>query len=473
MNKAQSENKAAVGNNNLAAWTQQQIDFLIMGYQMALATERARMRLPAGDQATYRAALEESVAKPAPDARPLRIIYDVSALMKNERVTGIPRVTKTIAHDFVALAAAFGHELIFSNFMKDGFYEVEPAPSDPACLHGFRPTARRVDFRAGDRMIVSDFTPLLFQQEFPFLRMAKQKGVHLTFVIYDLLPILNPQWTEPNYTMHYASWWFHVLSFADRLVAISGKVADDMRTVVAVSRPEPAGLGRPIDLAFFGLGCDGLRREPGTPEIGSALRGDGAAGPKFLAIGGALERRKNLEDLVEAVAILRREGIDASLTITGKSWQKDPLTRYLSDPLWKDRLFIPGHVSDETLVGLLSDADALVSASLDEGFGLPIVEAAHAGVPVILRDLVVHREAAGDEGLYFGVGGPAVIAESLRHFEGLAPDERKAHVPKASLRSWFQSAQQLMAILREDLVYDRLNVSPRIQLNFGEAPLNL
>ena len=470
--KDRADDNRPVGNNSLSAWSQRQMDFLIIGYQIALAVERARGRMPAKDQTAYRTMLDESAVKPGPLGRPLRIVYDVSALTKNERVTGIPRVTKTVGHDFVKLAAEYGHEIIFSNFMGDGFYEAELALDDPSCLHGFRLTNQPVDFRPGDRMIIGDFTPILFQREFTFLQKLKQKGVHLTVVIYDLLPILNPQWIEPNYIMHYANWWFHVLAVTDRLVAISGKVADDLRTLVAISRPEPAGAGRKIDLAFFGLGCDGLRREPGTPEP-KASKDNVPKGPKFMAIGGAWERRKNIDDLIAAVAILRREGIDASLTVTGKGWNRDLPVELLDDPLWKDRLALPGHVSDEALIELLGEADALVSASLDEGFGLPLVEAGHAGVPVILRDLVVHREAAGDEGLYFGAGGPEVIAERLRYFAGLTREEQLGHVPKENLRSWAHSARQLAAILREDLVYDRLNISPLVRLNFGEAPLNL
>jgi len=448
------------------------MEFLFVGYKIALSVERARGRMPTRDQGPYRARLDESAVKPGPIDHPLRIVYDVSALTKNKRVTGIPRVTRTVGHDLVKLAAEYGHEIIFCNFLGDGFYEAEFAPDDPASIHGFRLTKRPVDFRSGDRMVISDFTPVLFQQEFPYVQKVKQQGVHLTVVIYDLLPILNPQWTEPNYIMHYANWWFHVLVVADRLVTISGKVADDLRTLVAVSRPPSRSAARRIDLAYFGLGCDGLRREPGVPQTNASKR-DGAAGPKFLAIGGGWERRKNLEDLVAAVAILRREGIDASLTITGQGWKENPLSRHLDDPFWKDRLSLPGHVSDEVLLGLLGEADALVSASLDEGFGLPLVEAGHAGVPVILRDLAVHREAAGDEGLYFDVGGPEVIAESLRYFSGLTRDEQLAYVPKKNLRTWEHSARQFAAILRENLVYDELNVSQLVQLNFGEAALNL
>ena len=74
---------------------------------------------------------------------------------------------------------------------------------------------------------------------------------------------------------------------------------------------------------------------------------------------------------------------------------------------------LPGFVSDETLACLYSAASAVVLPSLIEGFGLPAVEAAACGAPVLLSDLPSHRASLGDAALYFDPEDPGAIAAAM------------------------------------------------------------
>lgn len=95
----------------------------------------------------------------------------------------------------------------------------------------------------------------------------------------------------------------------------------------------------------------------------------------------------------------------------------------------------------------MSRCGALVCASRDEGFGLPLVEAAALGCPVIARDIEIFRETSGGEACFFENGDDGKIAESLRKWVALTRKQQLRYVPKKSLVTWKQSAEMLKAIM--------------------------
>jgi glycosyltransferase involved in cell wall biosynthesis len=108
-------------------------------------------------------------------------------------------------------------------------------------------------------------------------------------------------------------------------------------------------------------------------------------------------------------------------------------------------------VSDDEYAALLDSATALVSASRDEGFGIPLVEAMGRGTPVVVSDIPIFREIGGDTALYAAVGDADAIA--ARVSELLAPGEwerRSAAAPTEAARfDWGRSASVLLELLRE------------------------
>ncbi|OLT22277.1 mannosyltransferase [Pseudonocardia sp. CNS-139] len=119
-------------------------------------------------------------------------------------------------------------------------------------------------------------------------------------------------------------------------------------------------------------------------------------------------------------------------------------------------LVFHGGAGDETYRDVLRGATALVTASRDEGFGIPLVEAMALGTPVVVSDIPVFREVAGDAGAYVD---PDDVGGFVRAVEELAdPDvweERSAAARKQADRySWDASARILLALL-ERVVRDR------------------
>jgi glycosyltransferase involved in cell wall biosynthesis len=112
-------------------------------------------------------------------------------------------------------------------------------------------------------------------------------------------------------------------------------------------------------------------------------------------------------------------------------------------------LVFDGAVSDEEYAAALDGATALVHASKNEGFGIPLVESMSRGTPVVVSDIPVFREVGADAALYFPADDSSAFAAQVRALEApgewavrsAAAHERAAHY------SWDSSAKALLEVL--------------------------
>ncbi len=109
-----------------------------------------------------------------------------------------------------------------------------------------------------------------------------------------------------------------------------------------------------------------------------------------------------------------------------------------------------GHVSDHDLVELLASASCLFSPSLYEGFGLPVAEAMHLGVPVVLSDIPAHRELGGGAAVYFdplSVQGAASALDGIFTGEESTMSRSDELVARAQLLTWDRCSEQYASLL--------------------------
>lgn len=129
--------------------------------------------------------------------------------------------------------------------------------------------------------------------------------------------------------------------------------------------------------------------------------------PGFLLAVGDMSPRKNLTTLLTALAASRHPSM--RLVLVGpRGHHADATLEHAARTGVAGRVQVLGPVDDAVLAGLYRDAAALCFPSVAEGFGLPVLEALGAGLPVVVSDLPVLREIAGDLGLFVGatdVGG--------------------------------------------------------------------
>ncbi len=130
--------------------------------------------------------------------------------------------------------------------------------------------------------------------------------------------------------------------------------------------------------------------------------------PKNLVYMGSFMRYKNVEALIAGMEYLPGKTLHLLSRITPK--RKQELLHCVPK---NAEVIFHGGVSDQEYAQILADDAALVSASRDEGYGLPLAEALALGVPAVVSDLTIHHEVAGDGALYFGANKPREFADRV------------------------------------------------------------
>jgi glycosyltransferase involved in cell wall biosynthesis len=134
----------------------------------------------------------------------------------------------------------------------------------------------------------------------------------------------------------------------------------------------------------------------------------------FILYVGRIQARKNLSRLVDAYALLRRQGVTAKLVMVGKrDWQSEKLLSRIDELRLRDSVILPGYVVLEDLPLFYNAAEVFVFPSFFEGFGLPVVESMASGVPTITSFGSSLEEVAGDGALLIDPHDTGAIAEAI------------------------------------------------------------
>jgi glycosyltransferase involved in cell wall biosynthesis len=218
---------------------------------------------------------------------------------------------------------------------------------------------------------------------------------------------------------------------ADRVIAISTAAADHIIEQLDVPRER-------VDVVAIGHALGG-RPEP-TPEAELRSRHQIPAGPIVLAVS-AKKAHKNLRRLVAAAALVP----GAVLVMVGKRTpHEDELREEAARLGIADRVVFPPYVDDADLEGLYTAARVFVFPSLNEGFGVPVLEAMARGLPVATSSVSSMPEVAGDAALLFDPRDELAIGGAIQRLlddEALRDDLiARGHARQASF-TWAAAAE--------------------------------
>ena len=371
----------------------------------------------------YLAAEAPPLRAPASGARARRLLIDMSQNLDRHPMTGIQRVVWEISR--TALRRGGVPVIVYENRLfgcagdLSNFAEIEIAEGDALLVSGawwaypeaLQNVMAKVSARGGSNIVLQ----------------------------HDLIPFLHRKLCNCD-ADGIVDWFDKIVLNSDAVVCVSKSVAQEFIDLVA-ARKLP--FKQNLRLGWQAHGCDFAGAESGAPmsaRVGAICRD---ASPFFLGVS-TLEPRKGYSVALDAMERLWREGVDVRYVIVGKQgWSANALARrILSHAEYGRRLFWLRDASDAELRDLYQHARSLIFASVAEGFGLALIEAAHHGLPIIASDIPVFREVGGEAIRYFDVADSEMLSEQAR--ESLSAPKIAPSIP---FLTWRESTESLLAMI--------------------------
>lgn len=314
-------------------------------------------------------------------------------------------------------------------------------PGAVALRHLVKAAAHRAAHRHWRHLFVEpDETTMLFDLEATWWSPAPRpellprlaaRGVRVATLVYDLMPLSDPEWFDPDNRAVFVPWAQAQLAHADLAVCFSRFCADEVARL--------GGPGAP-PTALFVPGADPVDVEPVRP---AALPEDHR--PFVLAVG-TVEPRKNVGLLLDAFDRLWADGEDVRLVLVGREgWHVEALVERLRDHAeLGDRLVWAGWMPDAEVDWLYRHAAAVAVPSRCEGYGLPVVEGLRRGAAVISSTGGALPEVGGDAVTYAGPDDlDAWVAALGAHARGEVPRSTATAPPPAVTATWAEAARTI------------------------------
>lgn len=363
-----------------------------------------------------------SVIPEKPFGQP-RLLLDFTNTLRSGRNTGIQRVAREIAR--AGWSMGEGVPVAIHNGRLFTYYE-HPEFGES------------IEIEPGDIFVMLDAVWNDLDEYQPIVSEIKTKGGRSIVCLYDILPLLYPD-AFPSYLVtRFENWLNRIVLACDGVVADSRAAAYSLRDhVVETSGEEPT-----FPIGWWRLGADFPVAT--SDAVTASVRSLAGGKPYFVSVG-TVEPRKGYPIVLEALEKLWREGVDVTYVLVGaRGWGMSVFERRLKrHPEFNRRLFWFDRANDADLAALYRGARAMVLASVAEGFGLPIVEAAHYGTPVIATDIDVFHETAGGSAQYFELLNSDSLAEQMK-----AALAERPPAPVLVTTSWRDSAAELLARVR-------------------------
>jgi glycosyltransferase involved in cell wall biosynthesis len=398
------------------------------------------------DDATLMAFAQAAARSIAPPLHQRQLMLDISELVQRDAKSGIQRVVRSILRELLSHSpAGYRIEPIYASTTQGYRYARAFTLDMLDCPVGVL-SDDPIEYQPGDLFLGLDLQPQVVPAQQAFYRHLRQFGIHVQFVVYDLLPITLPKAFPPG-AEHGHGTWLEVVAENDGAVCISAAVASELQTWLHNTAPARAAA---FKVTSFHLGADIDSSLPtlGLPADATVVLAQLQRVPAFLMVG-TIEPRKEHAQVLAAVELLWKRGEDVNLVIVGKQgWMVESLVEKLNGHgELNQRLFWLNGISDEFLEQVYDASACLVAASSGEGFGLPLIEAAQHALPIIARDIPVFREVAGEHATYFQGDTPASLADALATWLAGHRDGAAVQSHAMPWLTWSDSTRQLLSAL--------------------------
>ncbi len=221
----------------------------------------------------------------------------------------------------------------------------------------------------------------------------------------------------------------HLYRFIDRKIYHwkTKKACKEAGKIIAVSRQTKEDIIRfykvdekKVEIVY--QGCSPLFAQKLTAEQRQSIREKYHLPDEYLLMVGTIEERKNALTLVKA---LHQHHIPIPLVLVGRETKYARVIKdYIRQNKLEEQIYFLHNVSSGDLPGIYQNAKIFLYISVFEGFGIPLLEAFHSGVPVIASDIDVFAEVAGDAALFAQKNNVEDTAEKIKRL--LQDEEERA-----------------------------------------------
>jgi glycosyltransferase involved in cell wall biosynthesis len=366
-----------------------------------------------------------------------KIFIDISSIMETDHGGGIQRVQRSILENWsVNTPKDIEVYAVYFSFTEKHFLYVRPNQ-----ISSWRPKHQIpngiVSMSKNDIYLNTDLNYRFTITHEGFFRYLKDLKIQTYFIVYDLLPLTLPE-LFPEGVSELHEKWFDVAIRYSTLICIS-------KTVMKESIQYGTKKGVSVRATSFNLGHDfsttrAITENPVAMDSTSAVL-------RFLIVS-TIEIRKSHELVLNAFEVLWSKGYEVELTFVGRpGWKVDGFLQRLNTHQYiNQKLFWLSDLPDEQLTEVYKSASALINASLGEGYGLPLIEATFHGLPLIVRDIPVFREIAGDGAWYFDSNDHEDLADSIISWIFDYGNKKIRPVSKIEIATWRDTCEELLDI---------------------------
>lgn len=268
---------------------------------------------------------------------------------------------------------------------------------------------------------------------------AKKRQLKIATIFYDAIPVNHPEWVNERIRENHRG-YMRAISKSDLIIPISKNSGNDFATFCV---NENIAIPKIVPCLLAGDPQKVRPTNTTSPSIQNPI--------KILCVG-TLEERKNHRNLLKAFEIVYKDYKNLSLTLVGSEYQGAPGIKEMVEEKMaqNSNLFWLSKVSDKELFDLYNECSFTIFPSLDEGFGLPIIESLWYGKACISANHGVMNELARDGGcLTTDVASPESIADSIRSLiddrDLLKKLSQEAN--QRAIRTWHEYASEVYEIL--------------------------
>jgi glycosyltransferase involved in cell wall biosynthesis len=381
-----------------------------------------------------------------------QLFVDVTAFAKVDLQTGIQRVTRNILqHLFDNPPQGYRIEPVYATHGSVGYFYARRFTQRFLGFESNVLVDEQVEVHTDDMFLGLDLCLSDVHEQTQWLLEAHNIGAKIFFVVYDLLPVTHPQWFPDSEPPIFKDWLNTITQF-DGVICISQATAVALKNWVEINQIETL---KSFSTEIVHIGADFVDMTTSyvIPNQYLSLLELLKSSQSFLMVG-TVEPRKGYAQVLDAFERLWDQGEAVVLVIVGKpGWETSDLLAKLNEhPQINHKLFWLKGIDDPLLQELYKAASCLLAAAEGEGFGLPLIEAAHHGLPILARDIPVFREVSRDCAYYFTGNTAKDLLNSLNEWRQLEQVKQHPRSHDMPYSNWAQCGAKYIDFISTQMV---------------------